>query len=54
VTVAMTLDEWEADIKTRGGDIGNVSQLRYNAFDFSGPLGFAKRAAGLSDRVGST
>jgi 4-hydroxyphenylacetate 3-monooxygenase len=23
----------------------------YNAFDFSGPLDFVKRAAGLSDRV---
>ena len=24
----------------------------YNAFDFSGPPGFVKRAAGLSDRIG--
>jgi 4-hydroxyphenylacetate 3-monooxygenase len=24
----------------------------YNAFDFSGPLEFVKKAAGLSDRVG--
>jgi hypothetical protein len=27
VTVAVALDEYEAGIKTRGGDIGNVSQL---------------------------
>jgi hypothetical protein len=59
VIVAMALDEYEADIKTRGGDIGNVSQPRhnlpfslnhlnavYNAFDFSGALDFVKRAAG--------
>ena len=24
----------------------------YNAFDFSGPLDFVKKAAGLSDRIG--
>jgi hypothetical protein len=36
VTVATALDECEADIKTRAGGVGNVSQLRHNTFDFPG------------------
>ena len=41
----------------RKGDPGqptarNRGNVGYNAFDFSGPLEYVKKSAGLSDRVG--
>jgi hypothetical protein len=44
-----------ADVTAHPAFAPIVSRRRlalYNAFDFSGPLDFVRRAAGLSERVG--
>src|SRR5579883_2787603 len=46
ITVATALDEYEADVKTRGGDTSNVSRLRHNL----PPSLLTKQVGGLSSR----